>query len=260
MKHNREPRYDPTIRRRRTRPATTLNREVDFPSVPASSILSVTADEMREADRVAVEDFDLLLIQMMENAGAHLAELVVRRFRPESVAVLCGVGGNGAGGLVAARHLANRGVIVHVTLAEDASRLGEVPGHQLTILERMEVPVASQPVTADLIVDALIGYSLRGDPRHRTADLIRWANEPETPVCALDVPSGLDATTGDVREPCIRATATLTLALPKTGLATASDVVGELYLADISIPSAVYAALGMKVRLIFGASAIVRLT
>jgi NAD(P)H-hydrate epimerase len=240
--------------------ATTLNRERDFPSVPASSIQSVTADEMREVDRVAVHDFDVLLIQMMENAGALLAELVVRRFGPENVAVLCGVGGNGGGGLVAARHLANRGVVVHVTLAEGASRLGEVPRHQMTILERMRVPVVSQPVAADLIVDALIGYSLRGDPRHRTADLIRWANERETPVCTLDVPSGLDATTGEIRQPCIRATATLTLALPKTGLAAASGVVGELYLADISIPSAVYAALEMKVPRIFGASAIVRLT
>jgi NAD(P)H-hydrate epimerase len=240
--------------------ATALNREVDFPSVPASSILSVTADEMREVDRVTVEDFDLLLIQLMENAGSHLAELVVRRFRPESVVVLCGVGGNGGGGLVAARHLANRGVIVHVTLAEDGSRFGEVPGHQLTILQRMEVPVVSQPVTADVIIDALIGYSLRGDPLHKTADLIRWANERETPVCTLDVPSGLDATTGEIRQPCIRATATLTLALPKTGLAAASGVVGELYLADISIPSAVYAALGIRIRQIFGASGIVRLT
>lgn len=72
---------------------------------------------MREVDRVAVEELDLLLIQMMENAGVRLAELALRRFQPVAVAVLCGTGGNGGGGLVAARHLANRGVRVAVTLA-----------------------------------------------------------------------------------------------------------------------------------------------
>lgn len=93
-----------------------------FPTAPASSIPAVTAEQMREVDRAAVEELDLLLIQMMENAGVHLAEVTLRRFRPEAVAVLCGPGGNGGGGLVAARHLANRGVRVAVTLGEDRSR------------------------------------------------------------------------------------------------------------------------------------------
>jgi NAD(P)H-hydrate epimerase len=96
---------------------------------------------MREIDFVAIDEFDLLLIQMKENAGVRLAELALRRFQPETVAVLCGRGGNGGGGLVAARHLANRGLRVAITLSEDRSRLGQVPGHQLAILERMDVPV-----------------------------------------------------------------------------------------------------------------------
>jgi NAD(P)H-hydrate epimerase len=106
-----------------------------------SSIPTVTAEQMREVDRLAVEGFGLLLIQMMENAGIRLAELVLRKFQPGTVAVLCGRGGNGGGGLVAARHLANRGLRVAITLSEDRSRLGQVPGHQLAILERMDVPV-----------------------------------------------------------------------------------------------------------------------
>jgi NAD(P)H-hydrate epimerase len=145
------------------------------------------------------------------------------------------VGGTAGGGLVAARHLANRGVRVAVTLGEDRNRLGDVSRHQLSILERMDVPIGTGPAGTDLVLDPLIGYSLRGDPRGRVAELIRWANEQQAPVCSLDVPSGLDATTGVKGEPCIRATMTLTLALPKTGLGVAPAVVGELYLADISM-------------------------
>lgn len=226
--------------------------ERSFPTVPAASIPTVTAEQMREVDRVAMDTFDVLLIQMMENAGARLAELVVGRFKPDSVSMLCGSGGNGGGGLVAARHIANRGVLVNLTLGADPSHLGEIPSHQLSILERMEVPIHPEPVASDLIVEALVGYSLSGDPRDRIAELIRWANEqPRVPVCSLDLPSGLNATTGHVGDPCVRATATVTLALPKTGLAAAPDVVGDLYLADISIPAAVYAALGITVGPIF---------
>lgn len=77
--------------------------------------------------------------------------------------ILAGPGGNGGGGLVAARHLANRGCQVQVVLSEP-DRLTPVPAHQADILARMGVTIASRPSTADLIIDALIGYSLRGDP------------------------------------------------------------------------------------------------
>jgi hypothetical protein len=91
----------------------------------------------------------------------------------------------------------------------------------------------------DLIVDALIGYSLTGDPAEPFACLIRWANAQPAPVLSLDTPSGLDVTTGVPARPCVRATATLTLALPKTGLPGAREA-GHLYLADISVPPLLY--------------------
>lgn len=230
-----------------------------FPNASASSIPPVTAEQMREVDRLAVEEFGLLLIQMMENAGIRLVELALQRFEPQAVAVLCGSGGNGGGGLVAARHLANHGVRVAVTLGADPNRLGEVPRHQLSILERMGVRVTPEPIEAELVLDALIGYSLHGNPRGRAAELIGWANEQGAPVCSLDVPSGLDSTTGVIRDPCVRATATLTLALPKTGLGGAPSVVGELYLADISIPPVVYAKLGTELGPVFSPGPILRI-
>jgi len=206
---------------------------------------------MREIDRVMIEDLHIDLLQMMENAGRNLAELAIREFSPSSVVVLAGPGGNGGGGLVAARHLFNRGVRVQVVLSHPEDRLAPVPTHQLDILRRMDVPIMDEPSSADLIVDALIGYSLRGDPRARTAEFIEWANRQRAPVVALDTPSGLNVTSGKAGTPSIRAAATLTLALPKVGLLKAPEYVGRLYLADISVPALVYQHLGIPTPLLF---------
>ena len=215
-----------------------------FTNLEAALVPAVTMDQMREVDRIMIEDLRIELMQMMENAGRNLARLARRRFSPARVLVLAGSGGNGGGGMVAARHLANWGVAVAVVLGQERDRLGPVPAHQLDVLERMGVPIVDEPESADLIIDALIGYSLRGDPRGRIAELIEWTTGQDADVLSLDTPSGLDVTTGVPGVPCIAATATLTLAAPKTGLLEAA-VVGELYLGDISVPPAVYDAFDM---------------
>ena len=241
----------------------------------ASSPLTVpciTTDQMREVDRAMVEDYGILLVQMMENAGRGLAHLAQRRFlkgdpRDCRVLVLAGTGGNGGGGLVCARHLHNWGASVRVWVTAPSSRLAEVPRHQQAILERMRVPIEVGGAEvhlpqADLIVDAIIGYSLRGAPAGGAAALVRAANEHGAPILALDVPSGVDATTGQVHDPAIRAAATLTLALPKEGLCTgeARSCTGELYLGDIGVPPELYARppLGITVGHLFAKENIVR--
>ncbi len=117
--------------------------------------------------------------------------------------------------------------------------------------------------TVALVIDGIIGYSLQGAPRQAAAGLIRWANEQSAPILALDIPSGLDATSGNAHDLCIRAAATMTLALPKTGFRNpeARQFTGELYLADISVPPEVYATsrLGLRVGNIFAKSEIVQL-
>lgn len=218
---------------------------------------AVTADEMREVDRAMVEDFHIELVQMMENAGRNLADLAGRRFAPRSVVVLAGSGGNGGGGLVAARHLANRGVDVSVVLARPATALAPVTTHQLDVLQRMGILVADEPAAASLVIDAILGYSLVGDPRGRAAELIGWANAGAAPVLSLDTPSGLDVTTGRPARPCVRADATMTLALPKVGLASAPALVGDLYLADISVPPELYRRMGIEVGTLFALDAVV---
>lgn len=217
-------------------------------------IPTITACEMHEVDHVMIYEYGIDLVRMMENAGRALADLALERFAPASVMVLAGAGGNGGGGMVAARHLANRGAAVRVALTRPDPP--GVAGEQLRILQRIGVPVADEPVDADLVIDALIGYGLRGDPTGRTAELISWTGRQPAPVLSLDNPSGLDATLGLPATPCIHATATLTLALPKTGLLRAPQV-GELYLADIGVPPAAYRRFGIHVPPLFAGATIV---
>ena len=226
-------------------------------TVSRSAVPALTTEQMRAVDRAMVEDLHIELVQMMENAGRNLAELAITRFSPTSVTVLAGPGGNGGGGMVAARHLANRDCQVQVVLSEP-DRLTPVPAHQADILTRMGITIASRAPTADLVVDALIGYSLRGDPAGTAAQLITRANGQAAPVLALDTPSGLDLTTGTAGSPTVGASATLTLALPKIGLLDAPSA-GELYLADISVPPLVYQRMGITVPPLFRQSSLLQI-
>ncbi len=219
----------------------------------------LTTPQMVEVDRLMIEEYQIELIQMMENAGRNLAELARRDLGGlvvgKSIALLCGAGNNGGGGLVAARHLHNWGANVSLILAFDPSRLKEIPAHQWRILMHMGLDSNKEPdlPKADLILDALIGYGLSGDPRQPVAGWIEKANKAGRPILALDAPSGLDTTSGIPGNPSIKAAATLTLALPKMGLLTreAKDYVGDLYLADISVPPKLYRHLGVEVPNLF---------
>ncbi len=217
---------------------------------------AVTATQMREVDRIAVDEFGLTILQMMENAGRNLVENVMDMLggTGDEVAVLAGSGGNGGGGLCCARHLHNRGLRVWVVLSKEAAALEGAARNQLQILQAAGVqPVESARAKgvicrAQLVVDALIGYSLRGTPRGRVAELINLCNQHGARVLSLDVPSGLDATTGKALGPVVRPERTLILALPKTGF---QRVPGDLYLANIGIPPEVYRRLGLSFELHF---------
>ena len=238
-----------------------------------SGVPNLTTEQMVEVDRLMIEDYRIELIQMMENAGRNLAHLARIRFldgdpRGRPVVAVAGGGGNGGGALVAIRRLSNWGANVTVVLGQPVQKMTPVPSHQLDILRRMGVrivvdgiPPANPPPA--VVLDGLIGYSLRGAPFGRTAELIWWANSLEAPILALDVPSGLDATTGVAFDPTMHATATMTLALPKQGLRRpeALPLVGELYLSDISVPPALYgrASLGVSSEPIFACEDILRI-
>lgn len=240
-------------------------------TLPAGMV-ALSTKQMVEVDRAMMDDLHIELLQMMENAGRALADLARARYlagdpRGRRVVVLAGTGGNGGGALVAARRLHGWGADVRVIVSADDAAFAPVPAHQLGIIRRMEIPVvaphAIESFTPELVLDGVIGYALRDAPRGEAATLIRWANAQAAPSLALDVPSGMDATTGEIRDPAIRADATLTLALPKTGLLqpAAAPYVGALYVADIGVPPSLYARPGLDLLIgpIFAHADIVRI-
>lgn len=210
------------------------------------TIPSVTEAEMREVDRIAINETGPNLFQMMENAGRNLAltaiDVLGSSWKTQPIVVLAGTGGNGGGGIAAARHLKNHGADVKVVLTA-AARLGGVPADQLAIYRYADGDVTELPQQdPGLIIDAIIGYNLNGAPRGRSLELIEWANASAAPVLSLDVPSGTDATTGDSYGAVVSTATTLTLALPKTGLCALHA--GSLILGDIGLPAEVYHRLG----------------
>jgi NAD(P)H-hydrate epimerase len=200
------------------------------------------------------DDYRIGLIQMMETAGRNLAHLARRRFlggdaTNKRIVVLAGRGGNGGGSMVCARQLDNWEASVVVALT-GTPEPGSASAQQLATLEQVGIHIVDQCSnleSANLIVDGIIGYGLSGNPTGVAAEMIRWANDDKAPVLSLDVPTGVEATTGQAAEPAIHADATMTLALPKTGLRSgdAENHVGELYLADIGVPTALYQEMGL---------------
>jgi NAD(P)H-hydrate epimerase len=233
-----------------------FSSDAHFRTEDGTIIPAVSAEQMQEVDRVAVEEYGLGILQMMENAGRNLAGNVMEMLgrAQGSVTVLAGSGGNGGGGLCCARHLRNRGIDVSLLLSKEPEALTGAAAHQFHILKVAGLDPASGSEAqetigrAELVVDALVGYSLRGSPRGRVAELIDLCNRNARRVLSLDVPSGLDATNGDAPGQVVRADRTLTLALPKTGL---REVGGDLYLADIGIPPELYQRIGLRMQPIF---------
>ena len=247
------------------------------PVLRASDVPAVTAGQMAEVDRSAIEDYGVTLLQMMEQAGSHLAEVVRLEaggdLRDQRIVVAVGPGNNGGGGLVAARHLANRGASVRVVLARPALRMSEAARHQLATLIAMGAHccVATYDLsddeleqvlaTSDVVVDAVLGYRIHDAPRGEAERLIGFVVRSGRPIVSLDLPSGLDPDTGATPGMAISAAATLTLALPKPGLfrGAGPDHAGRVYLGDLGLPGVLYTSLGIDVGRPFSTGRIVLL-
>jgi NAD(P)H-hydrate epimerase len=209
-----------------------------LPEIDGGDVAWVDREQMRAIDRITIDEFCVELAQMMENAGRHLATVALADPAHRTFAVYVGSGGNAGGGLVAARHLRNAGVEVTVVAALPPARLDAVTAHQFDIVRRMAIDVATDPVTADVGIDALVGYGLRGGLRGDIGRLAAALGRHSGRVLSLDLPTGVDATTGVVDPAAVSADATLTLCLPKVGLRANANV-GALLLADISVPGEV---------------------
>jgi NAD(P)H-hydrate epimerase len=259
-----------------------------FPLRQTSTIPSVTADEMREVDRLATQDATLDLLQMMENAGRALAT-IVRDYCPpndddgndssqggnNAILILAGKGNNGGGALAAARHLRNWGYDPQVVLSAPPNSLGDGAAHQHHTLHKdglrslwagsrdFDEQFPALLDDAAIVIDGLVGYNLREALRGDTAIMVEAILDRAPPVVvSLDVPTGIDATSGEIRSASVVATSTLTLALPKTGLlqGDATAAIGDLLLADIGIPNYIFERIGRTPPIdLFAASSIVRL-
>ena len=239
----------------------------ELPLIAAQAVPWISVAEMREVDRLMTDELGVALPLMMENAGRSLAVaargLLDGDVEGRRITVLAGAGGNGGGGMAAARHLHVAGALVQVLLATAPTALRPVARLQFDILRRAGVPVEfvddATLRQCDLVLDALLGYSQSGPPRANVMQLIELAHGSK--VLALDVPSGLELETEKLHEPHVRADATLTLALPKAGLrvGVTNGVVGELLLADISVPPLVYERIGRAHTSPFSVSPIVRI-
>ncbi len=223
-----------------------------------------------------VEEYGLSHLLMMENAGRNLANLTRRllggNVAHHKIAVLAGAGHCGAIGLVAARFLANAGADLTVLVARPTLDLSQMALHQQRILTRLGIVTIVQTIQpalqvltglrqAEIIIDALIGGGLRGAPNGAEAFLIQTLRQVGKPVLSLDLPSGLPGDGEKPIGPFVRAEATLALALPRLAHINlvAAPFLGELYLADIGVPSVLYQRMGLNVGPIFSAGDVIYL-
>ncbi|MGI8712355.1 MAG: NAD(P)H-hydrate dehydratase [Solirubrobacteraceae bacterium] len=205
------------------------------------------AEQQRETDAWAIETLGTPGIELMERAGAGLGELVGSRVPSGRVVVICGKGNNGGDGLVVARLLREAGREVEVLLLGPGD---DLRGDARANLERLGEPApgpfdAARLSGAAAIVDAILGTGSRGEPRQPARGAIAAINAcaeaaPGPPmVIACDVPSGVDASTGEVAEVAVRAAATATFHAAKPGLwiAPGKDHAGDVTVIDIGIPA-----------------------
>lgn len=220
----------------------------------AERFLSVA--QIREVDRVAVERYHMNSLVLMENAALGCTRWLEARFPDGGVAVvLCGRGNNGGDGLAIARHLRVLGWTCRVALTGPLEKMSADARANLEILmagggRDLIVWDDSQPdytnistVTdwigsANLILDAMLGTGATGEPKSPLSRWIELANRSRAQRVAIDIPTGWDATTGEVSECTFKADATLTFVARKPAMATpaAAQLLGEIVVLPIGIP------------------------
>jgi len=192
-----------------------------------------TAAEMRAAE----EAYEAPMLDLMERAGTAVAEAVMRR-HPDArrISVWCGTGANGGDGFVAARKLHEAKRDVEIVLGGPEEKISGDPAANLTRARKLGISIADEG-EGEVAVDALYGTGFTGKPRDDAARRIGEVNALGVPVVSVDVPSGVDASTGEVAGPAVHAAATITFHRRKVGLVVAPGRfhAGEVEVADIGL-------------------------
>ncbi len=209
---------------------------------------TITVSQMKKIEQRA-ERIGISPLLLMENAGRAVAETVLS-FHPKRALVLAGSGNNGGDGFVAARHLLSAGVKVRVWLLGSFSKL-RTPETRINAqaLRRLDRSVISclrstkdltrlkrDLLTADVVIDAMLGTGIRGELREPFFTVVQLVNSARKPVVAVDVPTGVDPTTGAIAGAAVRATITVSFHAVKRGLLKAREHAGEIRVASIGIP------------------------
>ena len=214
--------------------------------------ITLTREQVRRVDELAIHRFGIAGLVLMENAGRNAAAIIDRAYGPTGRAVIfCGSGNNGGDGCVIARHLHNASWSIRVVLAGDVSRMTPDTSANYRVTEAMglaplvavdaatQQAVASTIMSEEIVVDALLGTGFSGEVRSPLADLIHAINAAsKRAVVAVDLPSGLDCDTGTAGQATIRADLTITFVARKLGFDVPGVVpyVGRIEVADIGAP------------------------
>jgi NAD(P)H-hydrate epimerase len=211
---------------------------------------TLTREQVRNVDRLAVEEFGMSSLVLMENAGRGCVDVMQAVGIAGPVVVCCGRGNNGGDGFVIARHLDLRGFPVRVVLCGDCRKLTGDAAANFYILQQSDIPIEMiegrfSPETlqrvftgADWVVDALLGTGSQGEPKPPMNQVIQTLNACESKKMAVDLPSGLDCDTGALASSVFRADHTCTFVAPKPGFygPAAQQIVGVVHVLDIGAP------------------------
>jgi NAD(P)H-hydrate epimerase len=215
-------------------------------------MIRLNRDQVRRIDRLAVEQYKIPGVVLMENAARAAADVACEMLheRPGSVLLLCGGGNNGGDGLAVARHLHNRGFALTIALTSDPAKYHGEALVNWQIVEAMQLPVTRLAQQSPgsllpgllrdsaLLIDAIFGTGLTEPPRPPFVEIVQIVNRAGLPVLAIDLPSGMDCNTGLPLGACIRATRTITFAAEKIGFARpeAAQYLGKVTVGDIGCP------------------------
>ena len=212
-----------------------------------------TAEVMQRLDRRTIEEAGIPGIVLMENAGREAVREILKSYPAilkGKVAIIAGKGNNGGDGFVIARYLLNRGVSVKVFLLAAREEVKGDARSNLAILSTMKAPLVeiqdlsswkahlAEVEGCCLIVDAILGTGLASKVKGVVREVIEDLHHCEIPTVAVDLPSGLDATTGEILSVCVKADLTITFGLPKRGMLIypGAHYAGRIKIVDISIP------------------------
>lgn len=234
---------------------------VRVPAVePGPRPLMFDCHAIREVDRIAIEDYGIPGVVLMENASRGLCEEAMKMLDAAGeisplVMVICGAGNNGGDGYALARHLHNRGVDVALVPLGQPRALSDA-GINAAVARKMDLlHVSPEDVEefaaanhVSLIVDAIFGTGLDRPVSGHAAAMIEWINRARAPVLSVDVPSGIDCNTGKALGNAVQATRTATFVGHKIGFSElhAQKLLGEVVVVDIGVPRELAERLGRR--------------